>query len=161
VYGGLSCVYTGLCMRALIQRSTGAKVSVEGDVVGQIGEGLVVLLGVTHEDSEKDAEYLAQKVVNLRIFQGEGGEFDRSALEEGKEVLVVSQFTLYGGCKKGRRPDFNEAAKPEQAERLYKFFVQKLRETGLKVETGRFQAYMQVELVNDGPATLMIESKTS
>ena len=148
-------------MKALIQRSTGASVSVEGEVVGQIGEGLVVLLGITREDSEKDAIYLAQKVVNLRIFQGPGGEFDQSALEEQKEVLVVSQFTLYGSCKKGRRPDFNQAAKPHEAEKLYKFFVQKLQETGLKVEMGRFQAYMQVELVNDGPVTLVLESKPS
>lgn len=127
-------------------------------MVGQISEGLVVLLGVTHEDTEKEATYLAQKIVNLRIFQGEGGEFDRSALEEQKEILVVSQFTLYGSTKKGRRPDFNDAAKPGPAEKLYKFFVQQIRETGLTVATGKFQAYMQVELVNDGPVTLMLES---
>ena len=145
-------------MKALIQRSKGAKVTVEGDVVGKIGPGLVVLLGVTHEDTEKDAEFLAQKIVNLRLFPGKGGEFDTSALEEKKEVLVVSQFTLYGSLKKGRRPDFNEAAKPDQAEKLYKFFVQKLRETGIAVATGKFQAFMEVDLTNDGPVTLMLES---
>lgn len=148
-------------MKALIQRCTGAKVTVEDEMIGQIGPGLVVFLGVTREDSEKDVDYLVQKVVNLRIFPGDGGEFDVSALEAKKEILVVSQFTLYGSCKKGRRPDFNDAAKPEIAESLYELFVNKTRETGLKVDTGRFQAYMQVELVNDGPATLMIESKAS
>lgn len=145
-------------MKALLQRTTGATVSVEGEVVGQIGEGLVVLLGVAHSDTEKDAEYLAQKIVNLRIFPGEKGELDRSALDDKLEVLVVSQFTLYGDCKKGRRPDFIEAAKPEQAEKLYKFFVQQILDSGLTVATGRFQAMMQVELINDGPVTLMLES---
>jgi len=133
-------------------------VSVEGEVVGQIDEGLVVLLGVAHTDTEKDAEYLANKVVNLRIFPGEKGEFDRSALDDKLEVLVVSQFTLYGNCQKGRRPDFIEAAKPEQAEKLYKFFVHQIEKAGLTVATGRFQAMMQVELINDGPVTLMLES---
>lgn len=145
-------------MKALIQRTTGASVSVEGEVVGKIGEGLVILLGVKNTDTEKDAEYLAQKVVNLRIFPGEKGEFDRSALDDKREVLVVSQFTLYGSCDKGRRPDFIEAAKPEQAEKLYKFFVQQIQKAGLTVATGRFQAMMQVELINDGPVTLMLES---
>lgn len=130
----------------------------EGEVAGEIGPGLVVLLGITHEDTEKDADFLAQKIVNLRIFPGESGEFDTSALEGKKEILVVSQFTLYGSCKKGRRPDFNDAAKPAQAEKLYKFFVQQIRKTGLTVATGRFQAYMQVDLNNDGPVTLMLES---
>jgi D-tyrosyl-tRNA(Tyr) deacylase len=148
-------------MKALIQRSKGAKVSVDSKVTGEIGEGIVVLLGVTHEDTEKDVDFLVQKIVNLRIFPGEGGDFDTSALEGKKEVLVVSQFTLYGSCKKGRRPDFNEAAKPEQAERLYKIFVQKMRDTGLRVTTGQFQAYMQVDLNNDGPVTLVLESKAS
>lgn len=145
-------------MRALIQRSKGAKVTAKDDVIGQIGSGLVVLLGITHEDSEKDVDFLVQKIVNLRIFPGDGGEFDTSALDSKKEILVVSQFTLYGSCKKGRRPDFNDAAKPDKAELLYKLFVQQLSETGLKVATGKFQAYMQVDLNNDGPVTLMIES---
>lgn len=154
-------MYNGARMKALIQRSKGAKVTVEDQVVGEIGPGLVVLLGVTHEDTEKDADYLVQKIVNLRIFPSEGGEFDTSALEGKREVLVVSQFTLYGSCKKGRRPDFNDAAGPEQAEELYKIFVQKMRETGLRVATGQFQAYMQVDLNNDGPVTLMLESKST
>lgn len=145
-------------MKALIQRTTGASVSVEGEIVGRIGEGLLVLLGVKNTDTEKDAEYLAQKVINLRIFPGEKGEFDRSAFDEKFEVLVVSQFTLYGDCKKGRRPDFIEAAKPDQAEKLYKFFVHQIEKAGLLVATGRFQAMMQVELINDGPVTLMLES---
>lgn len=145
-------------MKALIQRTTGATVSVEGEVVGQIGEGLVILLGIAHTDTEKDAQYLAQKIVNLRIFPGEKGEFDRCALDDKLEVLVVSQFTLYGDCKKGRRPDFTLAAKPEQAEKLYKFFVQQIRKAGLTVATGQFRAMMQVELINDGPVTLMLES---
>lgn len=145
-------------MKALIQRTTGAAVSVEGEVVGKIGEGLVVLLGAKNTDTEKDAEFLANKVVNLRIFPGEKGEFDRSALDDKLEVLVVSQFTLYGDCKKGRRPDFTLAAKPDQAEKLYKFFVQQIQKAGLAVATGRFQAMMQVELINDGPVTLMLES---
>lgn len=153
-------VYTGAIMKALVQRSKGAKVTMKDELVGEIGPGLVVLLGVTHNDTEKDADYLVQKIVNLRIFPGEGGEFDVSALEGKKEVLVVSQFTLYGSCKKGRRPDFNEAAKPDKAEELYKFFVQKMQETGLKVATGQFQAHMQVDLNNDGPVTLMLESKS-
>ncbi len=148
-------------MKALIQRTSGAKVTVENAVVGEIGEGLVVLLGITHKDTEKDVDYLVQKIVNLRIFPGEKGAFDTSALDGNKEVLVVSQFTLYGSCNKGRRPDFNDAAKPEQAEALYKIFVQQMRDTGLKVETGKFQAHMQVDLNNDGPVTLMIESKSS
>lgn len=145
-------------MRALIQRSKGAKVTVEGEVIGEIGAGLVVLLGITHEDTEKDVDFLVQKIINLRIFPGEKGEFDSSALDEKKEVLVVSQFTLYGSCNKGRRPDFNDAAKPEKAEALYDLFVEKVREAGLKVATGKFQAYMQVDLNNDGPVTLMLES---
>ena len=148
-------------MKALIQRSKGAKVTVNDKVIGEISEGLVVLLGITHEDTEKDVDFLVQKIVNLRVFPGEGGEFDTSALEGEKEVLVVSQFTLYGSCKKGRRPDFNDAAKPEQAERLYTIFVHKIRDTGLTVATGQFQAHMQVDLNNDGPVTLMLESKSS
>lgn len=148
-------------MKALIQRSKGAKVIVEDEVVGQIGAGLVVLLGITHDDTEKDVDFLVQKIVNLRIFPSEKGEFDTSALDGKKEVLVVSQFTLYGSCNKGRRPDFNKAAKPEKAEELYNTFVEKVRETGLKVATGKFQAYMQVDLNNDGPVTLMLESKPS
>ena len=128
----------------------------DDEVIGKISAGLVVLLGITHEDSEKDVDFLVQKIINLRIFPGEKGEFDTSALDSKKEILVVSQFTLYGSCSKGRRPDFNEAAKPEKAEALYDLFVEKVREAGLKVATGKFQAYMQVDLNNDGPVTLML-----
>jgi len=145
-------------MKVIIQRTKGAKITVDGEIIGQIGPGLVILLGITHEDTEKDADYLVQKIVNLRVFPGEGDDFDLSALDSKKEILVVSQFTLYGSCKKGRRPDFNDAAKPDKAELLYKLFVQLLSETGLKVATGKFQSYMQVDLNNDGPVTLMIES---
>jgi D-tyrosyl-tRNA(Tyr) deacylase len=148
-------------MKALIQRSTGASVTVDGQEIGAIGPGLVVLLGVTNEDSEKDIDFLVNKIVNLRLFKGDGAsEFDRSVLEEQKEVLVVSQFTLYGSCNKGRRPDFNEAARPEISEPLYDKFVEKMIETGLTVATGQFGADMKVALTNDGPVTLMIESKS-
>jgi len=147
-------------MKALIQRTTGASVKVDGQEIGAIGPGLVVFLGITHEDSEKDVDFLVNKIVNLRLFPGDGSsEFDKSVLEEEKEVLVVSQFTLYGGCNKGRRPDFNDAARPEQAEPLYDKFVERMIETGITVATGQFKASMKIELINDGPVTLIIESK--
>ena len=146
-------------MKVLLQKVTEAKVTVEDEVVGQIGSGVLLFLGVTHEDSEKEVDQLIDKVINLRIFPGEdaGRHFDKSILEVKGEILVVSQFTLYGNVKNGRRPDFIEAAKPEQAKHLYELFVEKLRaRSGLKVETGQFQAMMQVHLVNDGPVTFMI-----
>ncbi len=146
-------------MKALIQRSKGASVKIDGKVVGQIDSGLVILLGITQEDSEKDIDYLVQKIINLRVFASDKSGFDTSLLDEKGEALVISQFTLYGSCNKGRRPDFNNAARPEQAEPLYEKFVEKMRETGIKVATGEFGANMQVELINDGPVTLMIESK--
>lgn len=145
-------------MKALIQRVTEAGVSVDGKRVGSIGPGLLVFLGIAEGDGEKEADFLVDKIVKLRIFPGEKGHFDESLLEQKKEVLVVSQFTLYGSVKKGRRPDFSQAAKPEAAERLYKYFVQKMRETGLQVETGKFQAMMDVHLINDGPVTFLLES---
>ncbi|QQR83099.1 D-tyrosyl-tRNA(Tyr) deacylase [Candidatus Peregrinibacteria bacterium] len=145
-------------MRALIQRTTSAAVAVNGKTIGQIGKGLVVLLGITHNDTDQDIAYLVEKIANLRVFEGEKSGFDESVLQVGGSVLVVSQFTLYGSTKKGRRPDFNDAAKPDVAEELYKKFVQKMKETGVVVETGQFQAHMQVSLVNDGPVTLMLES---
>lgn len=146
-------------MKALLQRTTGASVRVDGEVIGKIGPGLVILLGVTHDDSEKDIDFLVNKIVNLRVFPGEGSSgFDRSILEEKKEVLVVSQFTLYADCNNGRRPGFSYAARPEEAEPLYELFVRKMKETGITVATGQFQADMKVELVNDGPVTLMLES---
>lgn len=146
-------------MRALIQRVTKAKVTVEGKTIGEIEKGVVALIGVTHTDTEKDAEKLAEKIANLRLFPSEKSEFDRSLLEIGGELMAVSQFTLYGSTKKGRRPDFTQAAGAEFAKNLYEEFVRKATLTGLTVAEGRFQSMMQVELVNDGPVTLMVDSK--
>ena len=146
-------------MKALVQRVTKASVSVNGEVVGEIGHGLVVLVGVARGDTEKDAGYLAGKIANLRIFADEDGKFNLSALETKGEVLIISQFTLLADTRKGRRPSFDEAAPPEQAEVLVNFFIGRARETGLKVETGRFQQHMLVEIHNDGPVTIAIDSK--
>ncbi len=146
-------------MKALIQRVTGALVSVAGEVVGQIGQGLVVLVGVAGSDTEKDAEYLAQKTAELRIFSDEAGKFNLSALDIKGELLVVSQFTLIADTRKGRRPSFTEAASPDRAEQLFNYFVGRIRTTGLRVETGCFQQYMQVEIHNDGPVTIMLDSR--
>jgi len=130
----------------------------DGKTVGEIESGLVILLGVKQDDTEKDAENLVKKIANLRIFPSDKGHFETSLIDEKKEVLVVSQFTLYGSTKKGRRPDFVAAAKPDLAEKLYDLFVKKMRETGLKTETGEFGAMMDVQLTNTGPVTFMIES---
>jgi len=146
-------------VKALLQRVTGASVSVGGEVVGRIGRGLVILVGVADGDTEKDAQYLAQKTVSLRIFSDEAGRFNLSALDIKGELLVVSQFTLLADTKKGRRPSFIEAAPPAQAEELFERFVEQARATGLKVETGRFQQYMQVEIHNDGPVTILLDSR--
>ena len=146
-------------MKALLQRVTGASVSVAGEVVGRIGQGLVVFVGVANGDTEKDARYLAQKTVNLRIFSDEAGRFNLSALDIEGELLLVSQFTLIADTRKGRRPSFVEAAPPAQAEQLFEQFVEQARATGLKVETGRFQQYMQVEIHNDGPVTILLDSR--
>ena len=146
-------------MKALLQRVTGASVSVVGELVGRIGLGLVVLVGVARGDTEKDAQFLAQKTVNLRIFTDEVGKFNLSALDIKGELLVVSQFTLMADTRKGRRPSFVEAAPPEMAEELFEQFVAQVRASGLKVETGRFQQYMQVEIHNDGPVTIMLDSR--
>ncbi len=146
-------------MKALLQRVTGASVSVGGEVVGRIGRGLVILVGVADGDTEKDAQYLIQKTINLRIFSDEVGKFNLSALDIKGELLVVSQFTLLADTKKGRRPSFTEAAPPAQAEELFERFVEQARATGLKVETGRFQQYMQVEIHNDGPVTILLDSR--
>lgn len=146
-------------MKALLQRVTGASVSVEGEVVGKIGRGLVVFVGVANGDSERDAKYLAQKTAGLRIFADEGGRFNLSALDIRGEILIVSQFTLMADTRKGRRPSFVEAAPPTQAEELFEFFVREVKATGLKVETGRFQQYMQVKIHNDGPVTVMLDSR--
>jgi D-tyrosyl-tRNA(Tyr) deacylase len=147
-------------MKALVQRVTSASVSVDNNIVGRIGPGLVVFLGVARDDSEEDASYLANKTVNLRIFPGDGGEFDLSTLEIRGEFLIVSQFTLLADSRKGRRPSFTEAAPPDKAEELYEIFVDQVRSTGLKVETGVFQEHMLVEIHNDGPVTLLVESKS-
>ena len=145
-------------MRALIQRVAQAWVEVEGQEVGRIGQGLVVLLGVAEEDTEDDARYLVEKISHLRIFAGEQNRFNRSALDVGAELLIVSQFTLYADTRKGRRPDFTQAASPQKAQQLYQHVVDLFNSTGLKVATGRFQEYMQVHLQNDGPVTLMLDS---
>ena len=151
-------------MRALIQRVTKASVTVRGkttgeeETAGEIGPGLVILLGVSKEDGESDARYLVEKIANLRIFADDENRFNRSALDVGAEFLVVSQFTLYADTRKGRRPDFNQAAGPEEAERLYEQTVQLFREAGITVATGRFGEHMQVALENDGPVTLMLDS---
>ena len=146
-------------MKALLQRVTGASVSVDGEVVGKIGRGLVVFVGVATGDTERDVQYLAQKTVNLRIFSDDVGKFNLSALDIKGELLVVSQFTLLADARKGRRPSFVEAAPPAQAEELFERFVEEARVTGLQVETGRFQQYMQVEIHNDGPVTILLDSQ--
>ena len=145
-------------MRVLIQRVTQASVAVSDREVGRIGPGLVVFLGVAAEDTESDAQYLVDKTVNLRIFADEQNRFNRSALDIGAEFLIISQFTLYAGTRRGRRPDFTQAAPPEQAQRLYEHTVGLFQATGLTVATGVFQEYMQVSLQNDGPVTLMLDS---
>ncbi len=146
-------------MKALIQRVTCASVSVSGRVVGRIGPGLVVFIGVARDDSQDGASYLANKIVNLRIFSDGGNKFALSALETKREILIVSQFTLLADSRRGRRPSFTEAAPPDKAKELYDFFVDQVHSTGLKVETGIFQEYMLVEIHNDGPVTLLLESK--
>ena len=146
-------------MRAVVQRVSRAQVTVEGDVTGQIGLGLLVLLGVGREDSEADASYLAGKICGLRVFEDDQGKMNRSAQEVGGAVLAVSQFTLYGDVRRGKRPSFDDAAPPEKARQLYEFFVEEIRRTGLRGETGRFQEMMKVELVNEGPVTILLDSK--
>ncbi len=146
-------------MKALIQRVTRGVVRIEGTVKGQIERGLVILLGVHNEDREEDAKYLAEKCANLRVFSDSAGKLNLSCLDVGGETLVVSQFTLYGDPRKGRRPSFIAAAGPEISEPLYRTFMDYLRELGLKVESGEFGAMMEVEIHNDGPVTLMVESK--
>ena len=145
-------------MRALVQRVSQASVTVGSDEVGSIGLGLVVLLGVSRQDEGDEARYIVDKTVNLRIFPDEEGRFNRSALDIGAELLIVSQFTLYGDTRKGRRPSFLEAAAPERAHELFDHVVALFAETGLRVETGRFQAHMMVSIHNDGPVTIMLDS---
>ena len=145
-------------MRALVQRVSEASVDIEGEEVGRIGKGLLVLLGVSGDDEEADAAYLVPKIVNLRIFADDANRFNLSALDLGAEVLAVSQFTLYADTRRGRRPDFTRAAPPDLAEKLYEHTVTLLRDTGLTIATGRFQAYMQVKSQNDGPVTILLDS---
>jgi D-tyrosyl-tRNA(Tyr) deacylase len=145
-------------MRAVVQRVSQASVTVDGEVSGSIGLGLVVLLGVAGSDRDADAEYLAAKICGLRVFEDDEGRMNRSLREAGGSLLVVSQFTLLGDCRKGRRPSFVAAAEPEEAERLYEYFVELARQQQLDVQCGRFRQHMQVALVNDGPVTLMLDS---
>ena len=146
-------------MRAVVQRVTSARVSIEGKVVGEIGAGLLVFVGVTYGDGPDDARYLAGKVADLRIMEDEEGKMNRSVSETGGGILVVPQFTLYGDCRRGRRPSFDRAAAPQAAEHLYEEVVRELRARGLDVQTGVFQAKMLVELANDGPVTLLLSSE--
>jgi D-aminoacyl-tRNA deacylase len=145
-------------MRAVIQRVNRARVTVNQEITGEIGRGLLVLLGVAQQDAAGDADYLADKIAGLRVFEDEGGKMNRSAHEIGGAILVVSQFTLYGDTRRGKRPSFDAAAPPQQARELYEYFVQRIRRADLRCETGRFQEMMQVELVNDGPVTILLDS---
>jgi D-tyrosyl-tRNA(Tyr) deacylase len=146
-------------MRAVVQRVSRASVTVDGEIVGKIEKGLLVLLGVSTDDEESDAVYLLDKIINLRIFEDAAGKMNLSLVETNGELLVVSQFTLYGDARRGRRPSYIEAAQPEKANRLYEFFAAEARKQIEKVETGRFQAMMDVELVNDGPVTILLDSR--
>ncbi len=148
-------------MRAVVQRVSRASVKIAGAVVGKIEIGLLVLVGVAHDDVEADAEYLADKVAGLRIFEDTEGKMNRSAADVGGAVLAISQFTLFGDVRRGKRPSFDAAARPEQAMRLYQSFVNRIRAAGLRCETGKFQAMMEVDLVNDGPVTILVDSRKS
>lgn len=146
-------------MKALVQRVKYARVGVAGEIVGEIGPGVLILLGVGRNDTDVETAFVADKCANLRIFEDEAGKMNRSVLDVGGAALVVSQFTLYGDASHGRRPSFSEAAPPELAEKLYRKFADLLKNTGLTVATGRFRAEMEVELCNDGPVTIMVESR--
>lgn len=146
-------------MRAVVQRVSRAKVAINGRISGEIGLGLLVLLGVSRDDNQADVDYLAQKIAGLRIFEDDGGKMNRSVVEVGGSVLAVSQFTLYGDARRGKRPSFDDAAPPDEARRLYELLVQRIQAAGLDCQTGRFQERMQVELVNEGPVTILLDSK--
>jgi D-tyrosyl-tRNA(Tyr) deacylase len=146
-------------MRAVVQRVKESSVTVGGDIIGKIGAGILVFLGVSKEDTINDADYLAGKILNLRIFEDEHGKMNRSLLEACGDMLVVSQFTLLGDCRKGRSPSFTDAAEPDKANELYEQFVEKVSGKGITVKTGRFRAMMDVQLINDGPVTFIVESR--
>lgn len=146
-------------MRAVVQRVSRAAVKINGELTGNIGEGLLVLLGVAQDDTDADANYLADKVAGLRIFEDAEGKMNRSVIDVGGAVLAVSQFTLFGDLRKGKRPSFDAAARAERARALYEHFVERIRVTGLRCETGRFQEMMEVELINRGPVTILLDSK--
>ena len=146
-------------MRAVVQRVSRAKVTVNGHISGEIGPGLLVLLGIGHDDTEQDAAYLAEKIAGLRIFEDDQGKMNRSVLDVSGSVLAVSQFTLYGDVRRGKRPSFDAAAPTEKARGLYELFVERIRVAGLTCKTGRFQEMMQVELVNEGPVTILLDSR--
>ena len=145
-------------MRAVIQRVSRARVRVDGQTTGEIGPGLLILLGVGQGDSPKEADYLLEKIINLRIFEDAGGKMNLSLLETGGQLMVISQFTLYADCRKGRRPSFTDAAPPEEAQKLYDYFVGAARARALQVATGIFQTLMEVELINFGPVTILLDS---
>lgn len=145
-------------MRAVVQRVSRARVTVGNDVAGEIGRGLLVLLGVGREDTEVDADYLAEKITGLRVFEDSDGKMNLSLHDADGSMLVVSQFTLYGDVRRGKRPSFDQAAPPEKARQFYEYFVERVRKAGLRCETGTFQAMMKVELVNDGPVTILLDS---
>lgn len=147
-------------MRAVIQRVDRAEVRVQGQSVGQIGKGLLVLLGVGQKDTQKEADFLLEKVIHLRIFEDPAGKMNLSLLDTKGALMVISQFTLYADCRKGRRPSFTEAAPPETARALYEYFLEKAKSTGLRISSGIFQAVMEVELVNSGPVTIILDSSS-
>lgn len=151
-------LYPETAMRAVVQRVSRASVAVEGQVIGEIGLGLLVLLGVSASDGEGDADYLAEKIAGLRIFEDQDGKMNRCVADAGGAVLTVSQFTLYGDVRRGKRPSFDAAARPERARELYEYFVARIRRGGLRCETGQFQAMMSVSLVNLGPVTILLDS---
>ena len=148
-------------MRAVVQRVSRCRVTVDGKTAGEIGPGLLVLLGVGKTDNEAATDYLAEKILGLRIFEDDAGKMNLSVQDKQGAVLVVSQFTLYGDVRRGKRPSFDAAARPEEAKRLYEYFVEKIRAAGLRCETGQFQAMMDVELVNQGPVTILLDSEKS
>lgn len=144
-------------MKVVLQKVKTANVKVDNKIVGEISKGVLVLLGISNTDTEKEADWLINKIIKLRIFEDENKKMNKSLIDINGEILIVSQFTLYGDCRKGLRPSFTEAAKPEKAKILYDYFIEKLKKTGIKVKTGIFQEHMEVSLVNDGPVTMIIE----